>query len=108
MAKKLRLVVIESPFAGNTKEETQRNITYGRRCLNDCLHNHGDNPYASHLFFTQEGVLNDKIPEERYLGMEAGFQWGGLCRSNHCLPGLRNFRRDGKRNKKGGREGKKG
>jgi hypothetical protein len=27
------------------------------------------------LFFTQEGLLDDTIPEERTLGMEAGKAW---------------------------------
>jgi hypothetical protein len=68
---KMKLVVIESPYAGNIKE----NIAYAKRCVLDCLRR-GEAPYASHLFFTQEGILDEKNPEERLLGIEAGLAWG--------------------------------
>lgn len=32
-------------------------------------------PLASHLLYTQPGVLNDDIPEERTRGIEAGLAW---------------------------------
>jgi hypothetical protein len=35
----------------------------------------GESPYASHLLFTQPGILDDTKPEERKLGMECGFAW---------------------------------
>lgn len=65
-----RRVVIESPYAG----DTDANIEYARDCLRDCLLR-GESPYASHLLHTQPGVLNDDIPEERDLGIRAGFCW---------------------------------
>ena len=68
---KNKLVVIESPFAGNVKE----NIKYARACMKDCLLR-GEFPFASHLLYTQQGILDDDNPEERKLGIEAGFQWG--------------------------------
>ncbi|MGD8373521.1 MAG: hypothetical protein PVI21_01540 [Candidatus Woesebacteria bacterium] len=67
-------VVIESPFAGDIK----KNIEYARKCMSDCL-KRGEAPYASHLIYTQEGILNDSIPEERALGIEAGLVWGELA-----------------------------
>jgi len=67
----MRLVVLESPFAG----DVEANIEYARKCMTDCLHR-GEAPYASHLLFTQPGILDDTIPEERKLGMQAGFCWG--------------------------------
>jgi hypothetical protein len=36
----------------------------------------GEAPFPSHALYTQPGVLDDTIPEERKLGMEAGFAWG--------------------------------
>jgi hypothetical protein len=39
----------------------------------------GESPYASHLLYTQEGVLEDAVPEERKLGMEAGFAWAEIA-----------------------------
>ncbi|CAH9014519.1 conserved hypothetical protein [Vibrio phage 496E54-1] len=35
-------------------------------------------PYASHLLYTQPNVLDDLIPEERELGIYAGFAWKHL------------------------------
>lgn len=71
-------VEIESPFAAPTPEEIELNIKYARACVTDCL-KRGESPYASHLFFTQEGILDDTIPEERKLGMEAGKVWTELA-----------------------------
>jgi hypothetical protein len=67
----MKRVLIESPFAG----DVQRNIRYAKACVMDCL-KRGEAPYASHLFFTLEGLLDDNIPEERALGIEAGLIWG--------------------------------
>lgn len=64
-------VVIESPFAG----DIEKNIAYARKCMADCL-KRGEAPLASHLLYTQDGILDDDIPEERALGIEAGFVWG--------------------------------
>lgn len=67
----MKRVVIESPFAG----EVDQNIAYAKRCVQDCL-KRGEAPFASHLFFTQEGLLDDLVPKERELGITAGFAWG--------------------------------
>jgi hypothetical protein len=65
-------VVIESPFGG-TDDEVRRNIKYARACVADSLEK-GEAPYASHLFFTQPGILDDNLPEERMLGINAGLE----------------------------------
>jgi hypothetical protein len=31
---------------------------------------------VSHLLYTQPGVLNDDVPEERQKGIEGGLAWG--------------------------------
>lgn len=64
-------VVLETPFAG----DTEANLTYARKCMADCL-KRGEAPFASHLLYTQEGVLDDTIAEERERGIKAGFAWG--------------------------------
>lgn len=64
------LVIIESPFAGNV----EGNIAYARKCVTDAVHR-GEAPIASHLLFTQPGILDDDIPGERTLGIEAGLSW---------------------------------
>lgn len=66
----MRLVILESPFAGDIEE----NVSYAKKCVLDCLLR-GEAPIASHLLFTQPGILRDEIPEDRKLGIEAGHQW---------------------------------
>lgn len=77
----MKLVLVESPFAGWGQTEIERkaceqaNTEYARRCMADCL-KRGEAPYASHLLYTQDHVLDDDVPEERKLGIEAGLCWG--------------------------------
>lgn len=54
--------------------ELRRNLSYARACMKDCLQR-GEAPFASHLLYTQEGVLDDTVPEEREWGIQAGFAW---------------------------------
>lgn len=67
----IRLVVLESPYAG----DTLTNVNYARAALADCLHR-GEAPFASHLLYTQPGVLDDRVPVQRGMGLEAGLSWG--------------------------------
>lgn len=66
----MRLVVLESPYAG----DIEQNVKYARACIRDCLMRN-EAPIASHLLFTQPGVLLDDVPEERKLGIAAGHAW---------------------------------
>lgn len=66
----MRLVVIESPYAG----DLARNQRYLQACMADCLRR-GEAPFASHGLYTQPGVLDDTDPEQRKLGMAAGNAW---------------------------------
>ena len=66
------LVIIESPFPGLV----DRNLRYLRAAMHDSLVSHGEAPFASHALYTQPGVLDDRSPEERLLGIEAGLAWG--------------------------------
>lgn len=67
----MRRVIIESPYAG----DVEANVAYAREAARDCLRR-GESPYASHLFFTQPGLLDDSDPVQRRLGIEAGLAWG--------------------------------
>lgn len=67
----MRLVIVESPFAG----DVERNLKYLRAAMRDCL-DRGEAPFASHGLYTQEGVLDDDNPAERDAGIEAGLRWG--------------------------------
>lgn len=70
----MRRVIVETPYAGDVEENTH----YARLCLHDCLVK-GEAPFASHLLYTQESVLDDDIPEERKLGILAGLAWGSVA-----------------------------
>lgn len=70
----MKLVIIESPYAASEHHTVEQHVEYARRCLKDSL-SRGEAPFASHLLYTQPGVLNDLIPEERRRGMEAGFAY---------------------------------
>ena len=65
-----RLVILESPYAG----DVERNVRYARAALRDSLLRN-EAPLASHLLYTQEGVLDDRVPEQRSLGIQAGLAW---------------------------------
>ena len=62
-------VIVESPFAGGFA-----NVKYSRECIKDCL-NRGESPFASHLLYTQKGILDDKVPDERRKGIDAANGW---------------------------------
>lgn len=62
-------VIVESPFAGGFA-----NVKYARECVRDCI-NRGESPFASHLLYTQKGLLNDQIAEERRAGINAAVGW---------------------------------
>lgn len=100
----MRRVIVESPFAPQTPlppgfkpgwhscdwqpggafgcdicpvlavraEESARNARYLDACLRDCLRR-GEAPFASHRMYTS--ALDDLKPEERALGIAAGFAW---------------------------------
>lgn len=70
----MKRVIIESPFAASETRTVEQNIEYARACMQDSLLR-GESPYASHLLYTQPGILDDLSPTERKLGIEAGFEW---------------------------------
>jgi len=70
----MKRVIVESPYAGNI----EANIAYARACIRDALAR-GEAPIASHLLYTQEGVLRDEVPEERQWGIDAGLAWGAVA-----------------------------
>jgi hypothetical protein len=71
----MKLVIIESPFAADTKERAELHVRYARAALRDSLMR-GEAPFASHLLYTQPGVLDDKDMAERRTGIIAGLEWG--------------------------------
>jgi hypothetical protein len=73
----MRRVIVESPYAGNFFQRWL-NRRYARRCLRDCIER-GEAPFASHLLYTQRGVLRDHDAVERERGIAAGFAWGATA-----------------------------
>lgn len=74
----LRLVVLESPYAAPTPEGIEKNCEYARCCLRDSMRR-GEAPLASHLLYTQPGVLRDDVPHERAQGIAAGLAWSDFA-----------------------------
>ena len=70
----MRRVILESPYAG----EVDRNVAYARAALRHSLRK-GEAPIASHLLYTQDGVLDDDLPDERALGIAAGLAWAPVA-----------------------------
>lgn len=66
----MRLVILESPYKGDEEANTE----YARKCVRDSL-SRDEAPIASHLLYTQPGILNDEIPVERQWGIDAGLAW---------------------------------
>lgn len=69
----MKRVIIESPYAAFGNRTVHANKEYAKACINDSL-SRGEAPFVSHLLYPQ--VLNDKRPDERKLGKEAGLTWG--------------------------------
>lgn len=70
----MKKVIIESPYAG----DVDQNIMYARRLILDALLRE-EAPIASHLLYTQPGILNDNNLGERDLGIRAGLAWGACA-----------------------------
>lgn len=66
----MRLVIVESPYAG----DVAANVAYARACVSDALAR-GEAPFASHLLYTQAGILRDEVPAERERGIAAALAW---------------------------------
>lgn len=76
-------VLVESPYAG----DVETNLRYLRACMADCF-KRGEAPFASHGLYTQPGVLDDTIPDEREIGIEAGLIWGNAADLTACYTDL--------------------
>lgn len=76
----MRCVILESPYAGNWLQRWF-NVRYARRCVRDALQR-GDAPIASHLLYTQRGILDDAKPAERQSGIDAGLAWKSVAEAS--------------------------
>lgn len=70
----MKRLIVESPFKATETYSVEENIAFARKVCRHALLL-GYSPYASHLFFTQPGLLDDDLPNERRLGIDAGLVW---------------------------------
>jgi hypothetical protein len=70
----MQLVIVESPYRSDNLDKRRENVLYARECIKDSI-SRGEAPFASHLLYTQEGILNDMNADERAKGIELGFNW---------------------------------
>ncbi len=99
-----RLVIIESPYSGGPARgiwdrltfgplrRRRRNVRYARAAMADCL-SRGELPIASHLLYTQPGVLRDWLPHERRMGITAGLLWAEAAQAWALAAGGRDVAR---------------
>jgi hypothetical protein len=87
----MRRVIVETPYAGKSHwriiaffQRTQ-NRRYARAAVRDSLMR-GETPIASHLIYTQPGILRDEIEGERQQGIDAGLAWRGVAESSVVTP----------------------
>lgn len=71
----MKRVLVESPYGNSDPAVVAENVEYARACMLDCFRR-GEAPFASHLLYTQPGVLDDSVPDQRARGIEAGLVWG--------------------------------
>lgn len=71
-------VIIESPLGASSRAEIEENKWYARLCVrNSLLRN--ESPFASHLLYEHQEIMDDLNPEERELGITAGLEWVELA-----------------------------
>jgi hypothetical protein len=85
----MRLVILESPYRGCTPAEAERNMAYARAAVRDALHC-GEAPIASHLLYTQPGILADDDQQQRQWGIDAGLAWLAVAEASvvYCDYGI--------------------
>lgn len=80
----MKRVIVESPYKGHIPV----NEIYGEFCMHDCLVNYNEAPYALHLLYTRTWVLRDDVPNDRKLGIEAGFLWRDVAEQTNVYMDL--------------------
>lgn len=94
----MKLTILESPYAAATQEILDIHIWYARSAMKQLLLE-GYAPFASHLLYTQPGILDDNIQQERNQGILAGMLWSQHCSQVHMFidlgisPGMASARR---------------
>lgn len=73
----MKLVILESPYAGKGTSHTDiaENVKYAILCMQDSLRR-GEAPLATHLLYAHSGVSDDTNLVDRKNCMDAGLEWG--------------------------------
>jgi hypothetical protein len=66
-------VILETRYFDINEGVQEYNKKYASACLRHAMLVHNEAGYASHLLYTD--FLDDKVPAERKLGIEGGFNW---------------------------------
>jgi hypothetical protein len=74
----MRRVFLVTPYAASSLFTVESNVEFARACASDCLAR-GEAVFASHLLYTQPGILDDSKPEERNKGIAAGLAFLPCC-----------------------------
>ena len=74
----MKRTIIESPYAAANGHTVAEHEAYARSCMADSLAR-GEAPLASHLLYTQPGILDDTDPVERRHGMKVGLEWTAVA-----------------------------
>jgi len=75
-------VAVLSPYSGPTPGHVKAHEAYAVLAVSDCLRR-GEAPFASHLFYTRDGLLDDNVYEDRKAGIEAG--WAFVRTLDHVV-----------------------
>lgn len=84
----MKRIVVETPYKPDLVlekhpaewlEKLRNNVKYARACVRYVMIEHGHAPFASHLLYTQPGILDDQDGKERVLGIDAGLEWARVA-----------------------------
>lgn len=80
LVKTLRPVVYESPFASMDFDTFARNIAYARLLIREGATGYNEAGIASHVIWTQPGILRDTVESERNLGIACGIVFANMAK----------------------------
>lgn len=80
LVKTLKPVVYESPFASTDFDTFARNIAYARLLIREGATGYNEAGIASHVIWTQPGILRDTVESERNLGIACGIVFANMAK----------------------------
>lgn len=71
----MKAIFLCSPYSGDVAV----NVLYAERCMMDSIRR-GEAPFAPHLLYTRNGILDDSVPDQRQKGAALGIFYLGIIR----------------------------